>query len=189
MGFVVVSFYTEKTPYADEVKKLAASAERFGLNCWIKGAPNLGSWEKNCQYKAVFIREALDQFSDDVVWVDADAVFEQIPTLFDELTCDIAYHYLEYRKELLSGTLFIKNNEKMRASLDQWIALNKTNNEWDQKNLQQIVEQDNTLQCDILPEAYCKIHKHKVQVERNPVITHYQASRRYRRAINSGRYR
>ncbi len=189
MRFVIVSFFTQRTPYELEVNKLKASLKKFGLPSWISGVPNLGSWEKNCQYKAVYIRKAMDKFEEDIVWVDADAVFQKTPVLFDELTCDIAYHYLDFRKELLSGTLYIKNNDKMRETVDRWIALNKTNNEWDQKNLQHVVENDKSLDRYILPEAYCKIDRHRVQQEKNPVITHYQASRRFRRGINQGRYR
>lgn len=186
MGYVIVSFYTVNTPYEREVQNLKTSIKKFGLKSHIMGAPNLGSWEKNCQYKAEYIREAMDMFDENIVWIDADAVFQKEPVLFDTLNCDLAYHYLEYRKELLSGTLFIQNNEKMKAVIDQWIALNKTNNLWDQVNLQTIVESHTNLNTYVLPEAYCKIFKHRVQTERDPVITHYQASRRYKRVINRG---
>lgn len=187
MSYIIVSYFTIKTPYAQEVDNLRKSLRQFGVKHEIQGAPNLGSWEKNCQYKAIFIREMLDQFSEDIVWVDADAVLMKEPVLFDSLEVDLAYHYLPHREELLSGTLFLKNNAIVRTLVDDWIALNDTNMEWDQKNLQALVEGHETLTTEILPAEYCKINKHRIQVAHDPVITHYQASRRFKRLINYGR--
>ncbi len=187
MNYRIVSFYTEDTPYEQEVQKLIASVNRFQLPSHIKGVKNLGSWEKNCQYKANYILDALHAFEENIVWVDADAVFMKAPVLFDTLQCDIGYHYLPHRQELLSGTLFVRNNEKMKQVVQQWIEVNATNNEWDQKNLQGIVEADAALKKEVLPMEYCKIVNNRHQPTNNPVIMHYQASRRYKRRINGGR--
>jgi hypothetical protein len=183
MSFTLVSFYTEKTPYENEVKNLIASVSRFNVPSRIEGVKSLGSWEKNCQYKANYILDAMQQLDTDIVWVDADAVLIKYPSLFDQLDCDIAYYYMEHRRELLSGTLFIRNNEKMKDMVSKWIELNRTNYKWDQKNLQQLVEADTGLRKEVLPAEYCKIYDNKLQSVSEPVIMHYQASRRFKRAV------
>ena len=183
MSFTIVSFYTEQTPYESEVKNLIASLDKLGLRYHVKGVKSLGSWEKNCQYKADFILESLTMFDTDIVWVDADAVMLKYPLLFDELDCDIAYHYLPQRKELLSGTLFIRNNDVMKMLVQRWKEVNNTNTRWDQKNLQQVVEADKNIKKYVLPAEYCKIYDNKQQIVNDPVITHYQASRRFKRLI------
>jgi hypothetical protein len=183
MAFTIVSFFTEGTPYEREVRNLKASLEQHHAPYFICGVRSLGSWEKNCQYKADFILGAMSKFHTDIVWIDADAVITKYPSLFDSLECDIAYHYLPKRRELLSGTLFIKNNERMKNVVKEWIALNGTNNKWDQKNLQEVVEKNGALHRHILPASYCKIFDNRTQEAEEPVIIHYQASRRYRKAV------
>lgn len=183
MPFTIVSFYTKHTPYEKEVKNLVTSLEKAGVKYYVEGVESFGSWEKNCQYKAEFILKALNNFNTNIVWIDADAVVMRYPLLFDELDCDIAYHYLSHRNELLSGTLFVKNNDKMRVVSSEWIKLNASNREWDQKNLQKVVEADSTIDRFILPAAYCKIYDNHRQQVTDPVVMHYQASRRFKRSI------
>jgi spore coat protein CotF len=183
MSFMIVSFYTERTPYEKEVNNLVNSLDKLGLCYYVKGVRSLGSWEKNCQYKAQFIMDAMNASDRNIVWIDADAVIMRYPSLFDTLDCDIAYHYLEKRKELLSGTLFIRNNQVMRSLVQRWIAVNASNNRWDQKNLQQVVEADSSIIKYILPADYCKIYDNNMQSAADPVITHFQASRRFRKMI------
>ncbi len=184
MNYVVVSMYTVNTPYEQEVKNLRKSLEKFKVKHKIYPIKNTGSWAKNCQQKALVIRQAMDEFSENVVWIDADAILERTPELFSRLKCDIAYYYLKAFKELLSGTLFFTNNQRMKSLVDEWIALNATNDKWDQKNLQSIVESKRDLRKSILPVEYCKIDKIRFTNSANPVVTHYQASRRFRNEMH-----
>lgn len=187
MSFTVISFYTVNTPYEKEIQKLIASLDMYNVKHSVSSIQTLGSWEKNCQHKARCILHAMETIETNIVWLDADAVITRYPSLFDELECDLAYHYLEHRKELLSGTLFLANNERMRELVREWIALNDTNRAWDQKNLQSIVENRNNIAKQVLPAAYCKIYDNRHQQVTDPVVMHYQASRRYKRAV--GTYR
>ena len=185
MNYLITSFFTENTPYVEEARALTESIKRLNLRAHIQAIPNLGSWEKNCQYKARFLLEMLTRFPEtNLVWVDADAVFNRQPILFESLDCDLAYHLLEKDNELLSGTLFIKNNEKIKKLLEDWVALNASNHEWDQRNLQASLEKNPTLNCAILPAGYCKIFDSDEQLTDDPVIVHYQASRRFKDVIN-----
>ena len=163
------------------------SAGKFNMKFHIKPVASLGSWEKNCQYKAVHILESLNMFDENILWVDADAVFMRYPELFDEMDGDIGYHYLEHRSEILSGTLFLKNNGKVKDLVKKWIEINKTNNLWDQKNLQAAVGSSDSLVNYRLPAEYCRIYDNKYQhLTAEPVIVHYQASRRFKKQINRG---
>jgi hypothetical protein len=186
--FVVVSAYTRNSGYEKEVENLIKSCKHVGLKeTDICGYETRGNWEANCQYKAEFLKEKLDLHKKPVVWVDADAVFREYPKLFHELTCDLAAHKRAPRQgrpiELLSGTLFFNHTDNAKRIIDQWIATNKTSPKvWDQKTLQKVVEQnEGKLNFELLPPEYCKIFDlMKKQVE-NPVIEHFQASRKYKR--------
>ncbi|MEM9023252.1 MAG: hypothetical protein AAGB22_05905 [Bacteroidota bacterium] len=184
MSFRIACCYTANTPYEEEVQGLIQSVRQWGLKHHIRPFAHQGSWEKNCQHKAVFLRETLDRYSDNVVWLDADARIVDTPALFNTLEADFAFHYLALRNEVLSGTLFLRNNARVRALVDHWIRVNHTNRAWDQRNLQQILPKHPDLRVEHLPADYCKVFDLEAQVAANPVIVHYQASRRFRRQVN-----
>lgn len=176
--------YTINTPYEQEVENLRASLEKFKVPHKIYPIENTGSWAKNCQQKAVVIRRAMDEFQANIVWIDADAVVMANPILFEQLNCDLSFYTFQRFKELLSGTLWVANNNRMRELVDEWIEVNKTNDAWDQKNLQKIVERASNLKVSALPVTYCKVFNFRAGRNESPVITHYQASRKYRRKMH-----
>lgn len=186
---IYVAFYTIDTPYEEEVKKLENSLKKFHLPYDIQGVPNLGSWQKNTQYKAVFLQEILNKYPDRaVVYLDADAVVQQYPQLFDELDCDFAVHHYDNKKlptpELLSGTLYFGPTEKAKMLVKLWIETNKKFPEiWDQKNLDTTVQQMPTLKLVELPPSYCLIFD--LMKDQGPaVIEHFQASRQFKKLID-----
>lgn len=185
-----IAFYTVQTPYEDEIQKLKESLELFNLEFNIQGVPNLGSWQKNTQYKAVFIKDMLDKYPDQpIVYLDADAVVRSFPILFDEIDCDIAVHYYDNKKrnikELLSGTIYFGHTAKAKELVQLWIDINKEFPEqWDQKNLDIAIKRMPELKIVELPASYCLIFD--LMKDQGPaVIEHFQASRRHKHAVNS----
>jgi len=199
-NFIVIAYYTKDTGYAVEVKKLEASLDAFKIERMIQGIPNRGSWQKNTQFKAQFILGMLSHIgslgdSRPIVYVDADAIFHAYPILFDSLEADAAFAYRDYskfpshfsrtRKELLSGTIFLQNNDAVRELVREWIRENERNpGIWEQRNLQTVVARaDRRLKIVELPPTYCKIFD--IMRDAGPaVIEHYQKSRIYRRQID-----
>lgn len=193
MSYVIVSAFTQNTPYEQEVIKLKNSFKKFNIPNKIYPYINQGTWEKNCQMKAKFILQALNEQDKDVVWVDADAEILKQPVYFENLECDLSVYHLKSRwnpYELCSGTVFYKNNVIVKEVVGKWIELNKTNSAWDQKNLQHVVEVDYKKRLKVLdlPVEYIKIERNRYHVDvKDPVILHYQASRRCKRVINGKR--
>lgn len=68
----VVSYFTP--PYEGEARKLVASCNLYHLPHNVVAIPDLGSWRKNCGFKPSFILDALLQFKEPVLWIDADGV-------------------------------------------------------------------------------------------------------------------
>jgi hypothetical protein len=180
MNYVVISMFTANTLYEQISENLRSSLEKFKIAYEIFKKPDLGTWEKNCQQKALVIKDALLFYKQPVVWIDADAIVNANPILFESLDCDVAYHKL--RTELLSGTLFLNYNPHVLMLIEEWIQLNKKDETaWDQKTLAQLVANKfSYLRYSLLPTEYCKIFDNKKQSCQNPVITHYQASRHYK---------
>jgi hypothetical protein len=204
-NFVVVAYYTVGTGYEVEAKKLAASLAKFQIDGHVVGVKSLGSWQKNTHYKARFILSELDDAvvaGRPIVCVDADAIFYAYPALFDTfiavLGADAAFAWRDYskfpsvssktRRELLSGTIFLRNNEAVRDLVREWIAENDKNPmAWEQRNLQTVVSRANgKLRIAELPATYCKIFD--IMRDAGPaVIEHYQKSRAYRRQMDGPR--
>lgn len=183
--FQIVSGYTKNTPYEKEVQNLKASLDKFGFSCeHIVGFENLGTWEKNCQQKALILKSKLQELKTPIVWLDADAVLKKNPVLFYEIEKDIAFccYRIAGKDELLSGTIFLKPSEISFKILDEWIKLNNQNpKEWDQRTLQKIIK---NFKIDYynLPPSYCKIDYIKCD---EIVIGQNQSSRRFKSIINA----
>jgi hypothetical protein len=174
-----ISYYTDK--YKNEAGKLRQSLESLGLNYHIAGIEDQGSWDANTHFKPIFIKQQI-QSQSAVVWLDADCMVLQHPSLFYELDCDIAFHRFK-EKELLSGTVFFKNTARTIELLDKWIQINQENPEvFDQKNLDQALKSMTDISICELPSEYCFIFdlSKNYYPRVNPIIEHYQASRKFR---------
>jgi hypothetical protein len=187
MSYIVVGYFTVDTIYETEVRRLIASMMRFNIPYFIKPIADLGSWYFNTQYKPIFLQEMMGRFPDrSLVYVDVDAEFCRPPDLFDSLDArpdvNISVHILDHKKrghparsfEMLSGTIYLKNNQIVRDLMYKWEVLcRKGGKLWDQTALAAVLK-DQAYQ--ILPEEYCMIYDYMSDVK-EPVIKHYQASR------------
>lgn len=181
----IISYYTENTPYEIEVENLRQSLCILGIDNIVSAVPNLGSWQKNTQYKPVFILDILNRTEHNLLYVDADAVVRSHPVLFDSCEYDIGVHYRN-GKELLSGTIFLRNCPRTKELMRRWIKCNAENpNKWDQQNLDLSIKKSKDLKLKIqnIPPTYCQIFDSMKNCG-DPVIEHFQASRRFKNKIN-----
>jgi len=197
---LVISFYTLQTPYELEVKKLKDSCEKYGIEAEIVGVESAGSWEKNCALKPLFILEKLRQLSRPVLWVDSDAVFKQRPDFNEFEGCDLSVRMNEFlpkghASRISSGTIFVRNNAAGAAILEQWCQetekvlqhKERTMEFWDQTTLRDVLDRNTAVRFFPLPLKYAKIFDFDDLFisEKEVVIEHYQASRRYKHGITS----
>ena len=189
--FTVIAFYTFDTPYQAECTKLIESCEALGIPIETQGYPNTGSWVRNAALKSIFISAMMARHPKGarLVYVDVDARVRKYPGLFDSLEGDLGVHYRKRkdgRIELLSGTLFIRNNERAHNLVKAWIRHQTANpTMWDQRTLQAVIELkagDLGVKIQELPATYCQIFD-TMRGAGHPVIEHMQASRRYRHMI------
>lgn len=189
--YTVISYYTKNTPYENIVLNLIKSLKQFNLPHKIYPKPNQGSWVKNTQQKSVVIQEALNEFFTDIIWTDADSVIMREPVFFNEIQdkdFDVSLCYLSTTydpHELLSGTIYFKNNQIVKNLVNDWVELNKTKTEWDQKTLQELIDgKYKDLRIVPLPPEYIKIDRFErfQKVDKPHVVYHWQASRQHRNA-------
>lgn len=183
----IVSFYTIGTPYEQEAQEMKNSAHDVGLtDVRLYPVSSKGSWERNCQQKAEIIQRAAHDLCKPFLYVDSDARFQEYPHMLEYAwDQDIAIHYFK-GKELLSGTIWMNPSHATYALLAMWNVLNiEQPRAWDQKTLHQAIQQQPDLKVLRLPTEYCYIYDLSKQHygERQAIVTHYQASRKYKRGI------
>lgn len=195
----VISFYTEGTGYADEIKNLELSLKSFDIPYKIYKCQPLGSWRRNLNYKSKCILRAMKDYPQtDIVFIDADGIVRQYPKLFDELTAsgayDIAASFHRFQKqsgdtdELLSGTLWIQNCQSAKEIIEKWHKIGMEQSKIrHQKCLKLAIEElgkrDKLFR---MPYEYTYVFDYHYHEKRDPVIEHFQASRRFRHAVGFG---
>jgi len=186
MSYIICAYFTSDTLYEQKAKTLIASLNKFKIPHDVQAVKNFGDWYKNTGYKPTFLRKMLEKHPDkSVVYVDCDAEFLRYPDLFEPWSTlpyiDIGVYVFDrscYRKsahgfEVLSGTIFLKNNEKVYKIIKQWEQECKEHPRvWDQRSLEKVLGGQYTA----LPGEYCKIFDRMENIV-DPVIVHYQASR------------
>ena len=190
-----VGYYTLNTSYAIEAAKLKASLEELNLDHDIVGVKNLGNWESNTKMKPKVIRNMLDKYPNhSIVYVDSDAIVRSKPELFYNIEEDIGVRYQDFyyrdKPECLSGTIYFANNERSKELCDLWISkCGSTNIKVlaEQSVLPIAIEEmkNKGLSVMNIPPEYTFIFDtmKKIYPNSNPVIEHFQASRKNRKKV------
>jgi hypothetical protein len=119
----------------------------------------------------------------DIVYLDADAVIKKQPVLFETISEDMGIFFGFANGETMTGTLFLKNNEKVKQLIRLWICGNLVSEEpMEHLILNKVIKSKDISGLTIykLPPQYCKIFDLMKKVP-DEVIVHYQASRRARK--------
>ena len=199
-SYIISTFVTENSPYEQVAKEyLLPSAQKLGLEVEVMVMPNLHNWNYNVGQKPLAVLKLMEKFPDkDIVLLDADAKIESYPFLFDTLAekdIDIAAHTLSWEthynrpgakeKELLSGTLWLRNCDKVKELCNAWHFEYTRTSQWEQICLFSVLKKGD-YKIFQLPLSYAYItsmptgEEPFVKIE-NPVITHWQVSRTLKR--------
>lgn len=200
-NWIVSAFCTADTPYELILStQLLPSLDKFGLKYHIEVVENQGSWLKNVAQKPLTILHTMEKYpSYNIVALDADSEVLEFPKLFNEIPeeCDIALHTLDWDSwykngshvmEILSGTLWIRNNEKMRGFVKEWYLLAEGSHTWEQKVLSKLIEERKDIKVFPLPISYCWIatlpdgKPPHIQCD-DIIVRHNQASRVMKKQI------
>ena len=177
----IISFYTKNTPYEKEADEWQDSFKKASTALYVMEPQ--GSWERNCALKSVVLQRAFEDYNDDLLYVDIDS---RLNRPFDPIVEDKVglawYDRIDGIRELLSGTIYIPNNDNGKNLIDLWVRYQAVNPKvWDQKVLQHIVATKEIEHFE-LGKEWISVDGH-IMVD-NPIIHHTQASRRLRRKVN-----
>lgn len=182
--FKVLAYYTQNTQYENEVHDFMDCLIKLNLEYRIIPVPTRKDWVQNLRIKPHLIMDALEQFPNhDILYTDIDSRVMRYPKLFDNFDGDIGFHI--FKGKPAAGTIFIKNSENGKLFIKEWIHQQDLNpTQWDQGMLNNayniMLDKVNIID---LPPEYAKIFDLMANVK-NPVIEHFQASRRYKKSIN-----
>ncbi len=198
-NLVFGAFFTDKTMYEQICNDyFTKSIGKFKLCACTIRAMNYGNWHRNVAEKPKIILNILNNLTNadmDLVFLDADATIEQKPILFETIPkeYDIAFHTLDWKtwygykdsnvKELLTGTMFFRSNDKTKDLCREWYAEAIKTKIWEQKVLERILP-NHDLKIFDLPLSYCYIksrpQNQEPLVKLDPVILHHQVSREFK---------
>jgi hypothetical protein len=192
---VYVSYYTPNSIYSKRKQKLIDSLIAHSLKYDIQEVSDQGSWLENVKHKPFFIKEMLEKHKPHpIVWVDVDAIIRQYPIKFNKLNKTFSAYFRSRRhrrtdrheEELLSGTLYFKNNKKAVELVDLWIDQTKAcPGEWDQRTLRKAFDRWSGSHYRMEPEYCCVFDGWEKRDGVKPIIEHFQ----YSREIRKGKYR
>lgn len=210
--FCIISYATKDTPYEDILNKYLLSSllslQGKKVGSYIEKIENKGDWYANTSYKPTFILNAIrkcESAYDSVVFLDADAKVLKYPQLFEDIPeeYDIALHHLSWEiwygykgdntKELLSGTVFFRINDKVKNLIKDWANEAEKSREWEQKVLAKVLLRHPEIKVYPLPIEYIYINSlpddRPPLVKCDPVIVHYQLSRELKRLKKVSKYK
>lgn len=174
---IFVSFATPA--YHLEACSLVQSLEVLGLPYHVAMVPSEGDWVDNCARKAEVM---LGLHGDTpLCWVDADARVIRPPSLLGSQAmgaADVAWHTFEGHPA--SGTVWVAGGPAGHRFLKAWRQACEWNRgTWDQRLLETALVASGARHYELPPE-YCFIYDHSRRhwPDAQPVIEHYQASRR-----------
>ena len=198
-NIIFISYYTKNTIYEEIINThLIPSLKKWDLKYHIFDIENKGSWQLNAIQKPVILQQALNKFPDyDIIWEDADSEILQYPELLFNISeqYDIAVHYLNWNAhygkegmEMLDGTVFWRNNDKVEVFIDNLILLSTDRGLDHQKTMAKMLDNDKDINVFPLPRTYSYLmtqpngNKPVIEIQ-NPVIIHHQISREAKRRL------
>ena len=174
---------------------LIASCKKFDLPYSIDPIPNFGTWEKNCCFKPKYILKKLIDLKRPILWLDADALIVQKPTLFETLDADISLRIVnelpkDHQSKMISGTVFVNNTPEALKVLQEWDLETETlfkqdPHLWDQVSLRNVLQRS-TAKVHPLDSRYYQVYN-KIEDEKTlheAIIIHFQASRTLKKTLN-----
>lgn len=185
----IIAYFTAS--YREYAMRLAESLNRLKYPYYMMEYPEFPDWVRNNHLKTDFIRDMLNKFKEPVLYVDADAVVHKPPVLLEGLTdTDIGVYFLRGWKPepmALAGTIYAGNTIAARRFLEKWIEENHSNTQkYDDANLRTVLKRmSGEIKVMELPVEYCTIFDRPDRANIDPVIEHFQASRKLRKIKKS----
>lgn len=194
---IIVTIYTENTPYEDYAERLEASCKKFNLK--IKKIPfeSKGNWKRNCFQKPYLVMDCLSNFDDKMIWyLDADAEIVSEPAfeaISEEKPSFICWRRWFWKRgklfepgwrrkfEIISASFFLPTKPTSFDVMNKWIfELNKT--KWQNHVIGEQLALQASLEEGCFEKLELKFSKifDNMRLVRKPYVIQHQASRKHK---------
>ena len=129
MKFKVISYYCdvdESKYYEKSYHRLKEKLDEYGYDYHIEHLDSLGSYRENCRRKVGFLLEKLDQFDEDIMWLDIDTILLNRMSEVESLDTESDVIFASGVPQLIgikASPIIFKNNENTRKFLERWKTL------------------------------------------------------------------
>jgi hypothetical protein len=136
-NWIILTAYTPD--YEWEFERLKASAKVISLPVYSRPIISSGDWRRDCEQTPVAILHWLETTPYSILWLDSDSIVIRYPELIDKIEIDgkddmalyprlnsasyAAHHKDDYPWHYETGTIYYRNNQKVKDFLKNQIKL------------------------------------------------------------------
>lgn len=177
----VASYYIDVF-YKQFARALRDSAVSLSLRCDLfDWTPGKKFFEEAKRRPKLLLSRFLGSLKEDLLVIDPDTLIEREPSLLlEKKDFDVAA-YFDQETHLMSGPLFLRNNDRVHRLLQEWRADSEANPlRPEMESLSKLLdERGSKLEVARLPVTYAwveRLHR-KIHPSAKPVITHFMTNK------------
>ena len=169
-NYTIVAYYTINTKYELLANKLKENLNSLGLNYYLQGIKNLGSWALNDYYRPVFLQAMIKKYGR-IVSLDVDCVVHKPLDYCNRLQCIIAMRKFHGSVPIL-GTMFLWGKQAIEIMKLWEVACTDTKGKrhCSQTALRKVIKEYN-LYIGTLPDEYAILEREEA-IPDNAVVVH-----------------
>ena len=129
MNFKVISYYCDVDDskyYEKSYHRLKTKLDEYGYDYHIEHLESLGSYKENCRRKAQYVLDKLDQFDEDLLWLDIDTILLNRMQQLEDMEVDMDLLFASSTPNIMgikASPILFRNNEKVKTFLNHWKSL------------------------------------------------------------------
>jgi hypothetical protein len=164
----IISFYSDvdgTSYYTDCAKRLIGQLTELEVPFDIRPKESLGTYQKNCLSKPLYILSMLEEKKKPVIWLDVDSTVMATPEIFDTFEGNADIVVACAGPDIMSAKaspIYFAYNDKVKEFLSQWIDIARRLTEeekwFDHEALLALINtlrQDSTYSIKFVGPEYC----------------------------------
>lgn len=178
----IITFFTDNWNYKKYSMELIDKCNELKLNYYVEERVNNRDYLVNTRTKPTFIASALENIQEDsngVLWIDGDGILSDLPIFFKNFKYEFAAKKMDKSRDRTwhVGTLYLKNNLKIKKLVQEWIIYTERGNVSDEYGLDLLwrsgyFKNNNISFAEDIPKSYFNLLTRKNSSIGNAVISH-----------------
>lgn len=125
----IISFYSDvdgTSYYTDCANRLTEQLTELEVPFDIRPKESLGTYQKNCLSKPLYILSMLEEKKKPVIWLDVDSTVMETPEIFDTFEGNADMVVACASEDIMSAKaspIYFSYNDKVKVFLEKWIEI------------------------------------------------------------------